>query len=101
MFATPRPGQTWLEHNLSGEAWKAEVLSVPLAAVRLGIDIVLLVIPVAAVVGLQLTTKRKIGVMMKEPRAVRPWIDLSRTAPFKEAMSFGFALPLAFLDLGA
>jgi hypothetical protein len=64
LFATPRPGQTWLEHSLSEETWKSEVLSVPQAAVGLGIDIVLLVIPIAAVVGLQLPTKRKIGVMV-------------------------------------
>ena len=64
VFATPLPGQTWLEHSLSGRAWKAEVLSVPLAAVGLAIDIVLLFMPIAAVVGLKLPTKRKIGVMV-------------------------------------
>lgn len=64
MIAIPRPGQTWLEHNLSGEAAKGVILSVPQAAVGLGIDIVLLVMPIAAVVGLQLPTKRKIGIMI-------------------------------------
>ena len=64
VLATPRPGQTWLEHNLSGEVYKSEILSVPRAAVGLGIDIVLLVMPIAAVVGLQLPTKRKIGIII-------------------------------------
>ena len=39
------------------------MLAVPLAAVGLGIDIALLVMPIAAVVGLQLSTRRKIGVI--------------------------------------
>ena len=63
VFSSPRPGQTWLEHDISGEAVKAEVLSVPLAAVGLGIDIALLIMPIVAVMGLQLSAKRKIGVL--------------------------------------
>ncbi|KAF6238584.1 hypothetical protein HO173_003089 [Letharia columbiana] len=63
VFSVPRPGQTWLEHALSGEFNKADVLSVPLSAVGLGIDIALLVMPIAAVMRLQLPTKRKIGVL--------------------------------------
>ena len=63
VFQFPRPGQTWMEHALSGETEKATVLSVPLAAVGLGIDIVLLAMPIAAVFGLQLPTRRKLGVM--------------------------------------
>lgn len=63
IFSTPKRGQTWLEHDFSREAYKTNILSVPLAAVGLGIDLVLLVIPIAAVVGLQLPTKRKIGVI--------------------------------------
>lgn len=63
VLSTPRRGQTWLEFILSGRSYKSEVLSVPLAAVGLGIDIVLLFMPIAAIMGLQLPTKRKIGVM--------------------------------------
>lgn len=63
VFSVPRPGQTWLEPALSGEFNKADVLSVPLSAVGLGIDIALLVMPIAAVMRLQLPTKRKIGVL--------------------------------------
>ena len=64
VFSAPRPHETWLEHSLSGEFNKADALSVPLAAVGLGIDIVLLVIPIVAVLGLQLPTKSKIGVLL-------------------------------------
>lgn len=63
VLATPRHGETRLENTLSGRFSKTDVLSVPLAAVGLGIDIVLLVMPIAAVVGLQLPTRRKIGVI--------------------------------------
>lgn len=63
IFSTPKRGQTWLEHDFSREAGKARILSVPLSAVGLGIDLVLLVMPIAAVVGLKMPTKRKIGVI--------------------------------------
>lgn len=53
ILATPKPGQTWI--NL--------MLSVPLSAVGLGIDIVLLAMPIGAVSRLQLPTKRKIGIL--------------------------------------
>ena len=64
VFSLPRPSQTWLQHAFSEDELKAEILSVPQSAVGLGIDIVLLVIPIVAVIGLQLPTKRKIGVMI-------------------------------------
>ena len=63
VFEVPRRGETWLEHSLSPELPKANVLSVPLASVGLGIDIVLLVMPIAAVMGLNLSTKRKMGII--------------------------------------
>ena len=62
VFSVPKPGETWLEHSLSKDN-KSDVLSIPLAAVGLGIDIVLLVMPIIAVIGLQLRTKRKIGIL--------------------------------------
>ncbi len=63
ILETPSRGETWLEHSFSSEALMANKLSVPLPAVGLGIDIALLVMPIAAVIGLQLPTKRKIGVI--------------------------------------
>lgn len=64
VFATPKPGETWLEYNLSEKGLKAEVLSVPQAAVGLGIDLVLLIMPIVAVQGLKLPTKRKMGIIV-------------------------------------
>ena len=63
VFTTRRPGQTWFEHFISKEEFKATKLGVPFAAVGLGIDIVLLVMPIGAVMGLQLATKRKLGIL--------------------------------------
>ena len=39
------------------------MLALPLMAVGLGIDIILLVMPIAAVIGLQLPKKRKMGII--------------------------------------
>ena len=63
VFEVPKHGETWLEYALSGKSNKGTTLSIPLAAVGLGIDIVLLVMPIAAVVGLQLPKKRKMGII--------------------------------------
>lgn len=63
IFSTPRPGESLLDHFLSGENKKGLKLAVPLSAVGLGIDIVLLVMPIRAVLRLQLPTKQKIGVV--------------------------------------
>ena len=64
VFSAPKPGQSWVEHTLSGTTLHAEVLAIPLSSVGLGIDIVLLVMPIIAIMGLQLPTKRKIGIML-------------------------------------
>lgn len=63
VFEVPKHGDTWLDYALSKDNSKGSILSVPLAAVGLGIDIILLVMPIAAVVGLQLPTKRKLGIV--------------------------------------
>ena len=63
VFTIPRPGQTWAEHLLTNDENKAYLLLIPTSAVGLGIDIVLFVMPIRAVLGLQLPTKQKIGVI--------------------------------------
>ena len=59
----PRHGETWAERSLSQKKPNSTTLSIPLAAVGLGFDIILLVIPIAAVLGLHLPTRRKLGVI--------------------------------------
>ena len=61
---TPRKGGTWAAMAASPSEFKTLVLSVPIAAVGLGIDVYLLVLPVTAVMQLQLPTRRKIGVIL-------------------------------------
>lgn len=63
VFEAPSPGETWLEVALSKRSTKPTILSIPLAAVGLGIDIALLILPLVAVASLHLPTRRKIGVM--------------------------------------
>lgn len=63
VFEAPSPGETWLEVALSKRSTKPNILSIPLAAVGLGIDIVLLILPLVAVASLHLQIRRKIGVM--------------------------------------
>ncbi|KAL9578850.1 MAG: hypothetical protein Q9212_005457 [Teloschistes hypoglaucus] len=63
VLTTRRPGNTWFGQTLSKEQVKAATLSLPLAAAGLAIDVVLLVMPLVAVMGMQLPIKRKIGVL--------------------------------------
>ena len=64
IFATPRSSETWSSHLVSSENAKGNVLSVPLSAVGLFFDIVILVLPIAGVMRLQLPTRRRIGVLL-------------------------------------
>lgn len=63
VFTTRRPGNTWFGQTLTKEQLKAERIIIPSAAVGLGIDLMLLVLPLGAVMGMQLPIKRKIGIM--------------------------------------
>lgn len=63
-YMTPRNGETFDSVAVSPDELKVLVLSVPVAAVGLGIDVYLLILPIIAVMGLQLPTGRKIGVVL-------------------------------------
>ena len=63
-FATPRPGETWLYHQVTENEVHSLEMSVPQSAVGLAIDIYILVLPIIAVAQLQLPTRRKIGVSL-------------------------------------
>ncbi|KAI9686118.1 MAG: hypothetical protein M1820_010684, partial [Bogoriella megaspora] len=60
-FTTPKFGETWLEALFSGSIVKSNILAVPNAAVGLGFDIVILVLPLIVVHQLQLTRARRIS----------------------------------------
>ncbi|MCJ1342805.1 hypothetical protein MMC31_000994 [Peltigera leucophlebia] len=63
-FDTPRRGETFLSHQLGPLGKKALKLSVPLAAVGVIIDFYILVVPIVAVLQLQMAKKRKIGLCL-------------------------------------
>lgn len=63
-YMTPRNEETFDSVAVSPDELKVLVLSVPVAAVGLGIDVYLLILPIIAVMGLQLPTGRKIGVVL-------------------------------------
>ena len=59
-FMTPRPGETLAKHFAGPMAAEVTKLSIPTSSVGLAIDILLLIIPLRAVVQLQMTKKKKI-----------------------------------------
>ena len=61
---TPRNGQSFMTVALSPAQFKSLRTSVPIAGVGLATDLYLLVLPIAAVMQLQLPTRRKIGVIL-------------------------------------
>ena len=61
VLLTPKHGETWLEHQFSEDSGEDQVLCIWLAVVGLGFDILLLVMPLAAVLELQLPKQRKMG----------------------------------------
>lgn len=62
VFATPPPGVTWQEQALSAKEYEATRISVPAASVGLVIDVFIFVLPIRAILKLQLSLKRKIAV---------------------------------------
>lgn len=61
---TPKHGQTWLSAALSGNYLLVQHISVAFSVVGLGIDIYLLVLPIGAVLRLQIPLQRKIGISL-------------------------------------
>ena len=61
---TPRKGQDFIDVAVSPAQLKSLRLSVPVACVGLATDLYLLILPITAVLQLQLPTRRKIGVIL-------------------------------------
>lgn len=64
VMITPRHGTPWMDSVLRNQHDKSAVLSVPHAAVGLGIDLYLLILPMGGVSQLQIPTYRKIQVCL-------------------------------------
>lgn len=64
VYLTPRKGEALTSVASSRRRYQSGRLSVPVAAVGLGIDIYLLILPISVVVQLHLPTQRKIRVIL-------------------------------------
>lgn len=64
VIATPRPGETLAEHLHSKEFEKSIELVIPTSGFGIVVDLVILVLPITAVMQLQLPIRRKIGVIL-------------------------------------
>lgn len=60
-FETPHRGETFVSHTLGPLISKSFILSVPLSAFGIFIDFYILILPIVAVLRLQLAKKRKVG----------------------------------------
>ena len=63
-LTTPRPGETWLTHQLSQLGRDEELYSTPQACVGLAIDVGILMMPILAVMNVKMRAWRKVGVML-------------------------------------
>lgn len=64
IFMTPQRGETFVSHYQTPLQRKIFHFSVPHSAVGAGIDLYILVLPIAAVLQLKLATKRKVGIVL-------------------------------------
>ena len=63
IFITPRRGETWAERLITKETRRSFTLPVATSSFGVVIDLVILLLPIIAVMPLQLPTRRKIGVV--------------------------------------
>lgn len=64
VLSTPRPGETFAHHLLTPELFMQSKLVLPNAAIGLALDIYLFLLPIKAVMTLQLPRIKKIGVLV-------------------------------------
>lgn len=64
VLITPSYGTGWMESALRNETDKSAVLSVPLAAIGLGIDLYILILPIGGVFQLHMPSHRKVKVCL-------------------------------------
>ena len=62
-FTAPAPGETWLEAVYSPRQARVLELPIPIASISLALDIYILLLPIAVVNTLQLTPKKKVGLI--------------------------------------
>ena len=62
--ATPRAGQSWIASSASSRAAIGIRISIPLAAWALASDVFILLLPISGVLRLQLSPKKRFGLLM-------------------------------------
>ena len=62
-YTAPSPGESWQAAFLSPKNAKTQYLPVPISSMSLALDIYILIIPAVGVWNLQLSTKKKLGVL--------------------------------------
>ncbi|KAJ6016992.1 hypothetical protein N7451_000371 [Penicillium sp. IBT 35674x] len=62
-FTSPAPGETWQGSLISARYAKMEAWIMPIASINLVIDVYILVLPILPILGLRLSTKKKLGVL--------------------------------------
>jgi hypothetical protein len=63
-YFAPQPGQTWVENTMTQDSFVRLHVSVPTASVNLGLDLVVLLIPIVAVVQLNMSLRKKLGICL-------------------------------------
>ncbi|KAH8700863.1 hypothetical protein BGW36DRAFT_447692 [Talaromyces proteolyticus] len=62
-FTSPAPGQTWQESFTSPRYAKALTMTIPIASGSLALDLYILILPMFPIWGLQMSRKKKVGVL--------------------------------------
>lgn len=64
IFASPRRGQVLFQKQTSAKARDAKLLSIPQSVIGLVVDLAILLLPIIAVLQLQLPRRKQVGVIL-------------------------------------
>src|SRR6187551_880341 len=64
VYFTPARGQTWVSKFAAEDSLKSIQVGVPIAAIGLVLDVYILVLPIFGVMQLQLSNKRRFGIIV-------------------------------------
>lgn len=64
VLSTPWGGENWIADILSHHYWLYEKFAIPTGVIGMIADWYLLILPIPAVWGLQMSTRKKIGILM-------------------------------------
>ncbi|KAL4947595.1 hypothetical protein BDW69DRAFT_178103 [Aspergillus filifer] len=85
-FTSPAPGQSWTESFLDPRYARMDDWMMPIAAGSLVLDVYILVLPIASVWQLQMSTKKKLGVLAVFATGVAACIASSLSIYYKHSL---------------